>query len=124
MFLAEELARLNAEIAQKKVVFETQEISQEDVKNMQKESMNVQRSVTQLEGEIERVDKDIWADEMSLGKRRDKIEATCAAFNSLGALLQIIPIDAPNSSGVKYELHATPSASENHKFSSEIKVFR
>ena len=51
-----------------------------------------------------------------------QVEANCTSFNSLASLLQLIPCTAENAFGIDYELHAAPSAAENHKFDSIIKV--
>lgn len=122
LVVVDERSRLDTDIKKKNVVYETQELSQDDVKRMQDEMKSLKRSVAQQQDEIDRFDKDIGEQEMSLEKRRDKIEALCAEFNNLAASLELLPIQAPNSSGVDYTLVAKPSMSENQKFSSEIKV--
>ena len=51
-----------------------------------------------------------------------QVEATCASFNNIAHLLHLIPSTAENAFGLDYELRATTSQAENHKFVTSIKV--
>ena len=66
---------IKAEIPRKQRIYETQEFSQHDVKQINAERQNLCRQITQLENESETVDKDFWSEEMALGKGRDAVSS-------------------------------------------------
>ena len=75
---------IKAEIPRKQRIYETQEFSQHDVKQINAERQNLCRQITQLENESETVDKDFWSEEMALGKGRDAVSSQRWRFH-LGA---------------------------------------
>ena len=97
-------------------------MSQDDVKRINDELKSINRAILQQQEENLKMASEIGAEEMSMEKRRTKIDASCNTFNRVGASMEIIPITAKNSCNIDYTLVAKSSAAENQRFSSEIKV--
>ena len=64
---------MRSDIPRKQHIYETQEFSQHDVKQINAERQTLCRQITQLESETEVIDKDFWTEQMALGKERDAV---------------------------------------------------
>ena len=67
------MQEIASEIPRKQRIYETQEFSQNDVKQINAERQQLLRQIAALEGENEAVDRDFWAEEMNMGKAREGV---------------------------------------------------
>ncbi|CAH1799853.1 unnamed protein product, partial [Owenia fusiformis] len=85
-------------------IFDTQEFSPADVERMNHGAQELQRQIDLTEHEVEGLDKQIWDEEIQIGKSQQRIEAKCAEYNKVATMLKLIPSSAENAHGRDYEL--------------------
>ena len=87
LFAESEYDSIQQDIPRKMHIYETQEFSQNDVKQINAERETLRRQIAKFSEEIEAVDKDIWTEEMSLGKGRDLVRVLSAILALIDSVL-------------------------------------
>lgn len=105
---SEELAALQAQLEAAKAETATlreavaaQELSPADVQRMTQERARLDEAMAKASAHTGKMRKELWEAEMELSRTVVGLENAAQAFNSKAAALQLIPITAKNSNGIR-----------------------
>ncbi|XP_013415462.1 kinetochore protein NDC80 homolog [Lingula anatina] len=87
-----------------KAIFDSQEFSPADVERINMARQELQRQIESIEKDIEAIERQIWDEEINIGKIQQNTEAKCQEYNKKATMLKLIPPSAENAHGRDYEM--------------------
>ena len=99
----EEITMLRRQVAQ-------QDLSAEDVHRMQEERKRLKEAMAKATEHKNAMYKNLYDGEMEYARKIEELETDVHMFNTKATELYLIPIEAKNSNGIKFETHVNRSA--------------
>jgi len=99
----EEITMLRRQVAH-------QDLSAEDVHRMQEERKRLREAMTKASEHKNTMYKNLYEGEMEYARKIEELETEVHMFNTKATELHLIPIEAKNSNGIKFEMQVNRSA--------------